>query len=232
MENSECVPEIENCQECGNAMDVTHFSPYSAVECPNCHQQIHVKCDVGAYRVTGRQGVGGMSVVFKAVDKTLGRKVAIKLLNEDYSSDDKRIEEFEKEAKITAGISHPNVVRVYTVGQAFGRYYIAMELIEGESLEQRMMREKSVDEGVLTSLAIEVVDGLKSAHQAGLIHRDMKPGNILIDGNGHAKIVDFGLALVTSSGKATAEEIWATPYYVPPETLKMEEEELRSDIYV
>jgi tRNA A-37 threonylcarbamoyl transferase component Bud32 len=231
MEENAITSEVENCRECGNPMDVTSFAPYSEVQCPACHQNVHVKSDVGGYEITGRQGVGGMSLVFQAVDKTLGRKVAIKLLNESYSTDAKRIEEFEKEAKITAAISHPHVVRVYTVGQAYGRYFIAMELVEGESLEQRMAKSGKLGEEMVTRLAIEVVEGLKSAHEAGLIHRDMKPGNILLDTNGRAKIVDFGLALVTSGGKAIAEEIWATPFYVPPETLKLQEEDLRSDIY-
>ncbi|MFD2159876.1 serine/threonine-protein kinase [Rubritalea tangerina] len=212
-------------------MDVTTLPPYTNVQCPNCGEHSHVKCEIGNYEVYKRQGIGGMSLVFAARDKTLGRKVAIKLLNEDYSRDEKRIAEFEKEAKITAAISHPNVVRVYTVGQAFKRYYIAMELVEGKSLEQLMQREGKLSEEMITRLAIEIVDGLKAAHQEGLIHRDMKPGNVLIDAKGHAKIVDFGLALMTSGGKAIADEIWATPYYVPPETLELKEEDLRSDIY-
>ncbi|MFC5049415.1 serine/threonine-protein kinase [Rubritalea spongiae] len=231
MDENERTAEIENCRACGNSMDVTSFAPFTEVQCPECHKNVHVKTDVGGYEIVAKQGVGGMSLVFKAVDKTLGRKVAIKLLNESYSSDAKRIEEFEKEAKITAAISHPNVVRVFTVGQAYGRYFIAMELVDGESLEQRLAVSGKLDEEAVTRLAIEVVEGLKSAHQAGLIHRDMKPGNILLDTNGRAKIVDFGLALVTSGGKALAEEIWATPYYVPPETLRLHEEDLRSDMY-
>ncbi len=229
MEESE--RELENCKACGEVMDVTPFAPYSSVQCPSCGEQVHVKCQVGNYEILKRQGLGGMSLVFAACDTTLGRKVAIKLLNEHYSSDSKRVAEFEKEAKITASISHSNVVRVYTVGQAYDRYYIAMELVEGDSLEQLMHREDKLDDAVVTRLAIEVVEGLKAAHQSGLIHRDMKPGNILIDKKGRAKIVDFGLALMTSGGKAMAEEIWATPYYVSPETLTLKEEDLRSDIY-
>ncbi len=223
--------EVENCGACGQVMDVSTLPPYTNVQCPSCSEHSHVKCQIGAYKIIKRQGVGGMSLVFAARDQTLGRKVAIKLLNEDYSRDAKRIVEFEKEAKITALISHPNVVRVYTVGQAFNRYYIAMELVEGDSLEQLMQKEGKLGEKMITRLAIEIVEGLKAAHAEGLIHRDMKPGNVLIDSKGHAKIVDFGLALMTSGGKAIADEIWATPYYVPPETLELCEEDLRSDIY-
>lgn len=231
MEDIPLEIEVESCSSCGEAMDVSTLPPYTNVQCPNCGELSHVKCQIGAYEILRRQGSGGMSLVFAARDKTLGRKVAIKLLNEDYSRDAKRIEEFEKEAKITASISHPNVVRVYTVGQAFNRYYIAMELVVGDSLEQLMQKDGKLSEEMVTRLAIEIVEGLKAAHLEGLIHRDMKPGNILIDGNGHAKIVDFGLALMTSGGKAVADEIWATPYYVPPETLELREEDLRSDIY-
>jgi len=231
MEDFPLEVEVENCSSCGEVMDVSSFPPYTNVQCPSCGELSHVKCQIGAYKIIRRQGIGGMSLVFAARDHTLGRKVAIKLLNEDYSRDTKRIEEFEKEAKITALISHPNVVRVYTVGQAFNRYYIAMELVDGDSLEQLMQKEGKLCEDMITRLAIEIVEGLKAAHTEGLIHRDMKPGNVLIDSNGHAKIVDFGLALMTSGGKAIADEIWATPYYVPPETLELREEDLRSDIY-
>lgn len=233
LEMDESVEEmdVENCGSCNEPMNVSALAPYTNVQCPNCGVESHVKCQLGRYHILRRQGLGGMSVVFAAEDSTLGRKVAIKLLNEDFSKDEKRIQEFEKEAKITAAISHPNVVRVYTVGQEFGRYYIAMELVEGDSLEQLMNQQDVLDEQMLTRIAIETVEGLKAAHEAGLIHRDMKPGNILIDGQGRAKIVDFGLALMTSGGKAIAEEIWATPYYVPPETLELKEEDLRSDIY-
>jgi len=231
MEDTPLEIEVESCSACGEMMDVSTLPPYTNVQCPSCGEHSHVKCQVGAYEIIRRQGLGGMSLVFAARDKTLGRKVAIKLLNEDYSRDAKRIEDFEKEAKITALISHPNVVRVYTVGQAYKRYYIAMELVEGDSLEQLMQKEGKLCEEMITRLAIEIVEGLKAAHAEGLLHRDMKPGNVLIDGKGHAKIVDFGLALMTSGGKAKADEIWATPYYVPPETLEMLEEDLRSDIY-
>ena len=222
---------IAHCEECGCVMDVTMMQPFTNVECPECQTHNRVKVDVGSYILKKRQGVGGMSLVFGAVDKTLGREVAIKILNESYSMDAKRIEQFEQEAKITAAISHPHVVRVYTVGQAFKRFYIAMELVPGGSLEQKMHDEGRLAENDVLKWGREVCEGLNAANEAGLIHRDIKPGNILFDAEGHVKIVDFGLALVTQGGKAQADEIWATPYYVPPETLDVLEEDFRSDIY-
>jgi len=132
---------------------------------------------------------------------------------------------------ITAAISHPHVVRVFTVGKAFGHFYIAMELVLGESLEQRIAREGAISEAEILPLCEEIIAGLRAAQDAGLIHRDIKPGNILFDANDHVKIVDFGLALVTQGGVAKAEEIWATPYYVPPEALTGDHEDFRSDMY-
>lgn len=222
---------IAHCEECGCAMDVTMMQPFTNVECPECQTHNRVKVDVGSYILRKRQGVGGMSLVFGAVDKTLGREVAIKILNENYSMDAKRIEQFEQEAKITAAISHPHVVRVYTVGQAFKRFFIAMELVPGDSLEQKMQSHGSLSENDVLKWGREVCEGLNAANEEGLIHRDIKPGNILFDAEGHVKIVDFGLALMTQGGKAQADEIWATPYYVPPETLDGLEEDFRSDIY-
>jgi len=192
---------------------------------------MRVKCELDQYVLKKRQGVGGMSLVFAAKDVNLGRNVAIKILNETYSMDAKRIQQFEQEAMITAGISHPHVVRVYTVGQAFNRYYIAMELVTGQSLESVMAERGAIPEDELLPIVVQVTEGLQAAYQAGLIHRDIKPGNILLDGLGMAKIVDFGLALVTHGGSAIADEIWATPYYVPPEALDGQPEDFRSDIY-
>ena len=170
-------------------------------------------------------------MVFAARDATLDREVALKILSEDYSRDERRIAAFEEEARITASLSHPNVVKVFKTGRAFGRFYIAMEMVPGGHMEQRIREAGQIPERELLPLAIEVARGLKAAHAAGLIHRDVKPGNILIDASGHGRLVDFGLALVTQGGKALASELWATPYYVPPETIEGMPEDLRSDIY-
>jgi len=222
---------IAHCSSCGCKMDISEMEPYTNVVCPDCEHHTRVKCELGPYLLTGRHAVGGMSMVFRARDVTLNREVAIKILNEEYSRDEKRMREFEREAMITAAITHPHVVRVFTVGKAYGHFYIAMEMVPGENLEQRISREDAIGEDVMLPIAAEIISGLRAAKQAGLIHRDMKPGNILFDSMGHVKIVDFGLALVTQGGKAKAKEVWATPYYVPPEALDGEEEDFRSDVY-
>lgn len=223
--------EIAYCHACGNSMDVSAVAPFSNVECPACGKHTRVKREFGPYTLLRRHAIGGMSVVFIAQDNTLGREVIVKILNEEYGSDEKRISAFEEEARITASFSHPHVVRVFTTGRAFGRFYIAMELVPGGHFEHHIRERGSIPEKEVLPLAHQVAAGLKAAHAAGLIHRDVKPGNILLDASGNAKIVDFGLALVTKGGKAQATEIWATPYYVPPETIEGLPEDFRSDVY-
>lgn len=212
-------------------MDVSAVAPFSKVACPACGEHTRVKDEFGPYTLIRRHAIGGMSVVFMARDNTLNREVIVKILNEEYGSDEKRIGAFEEEARITASFSHPHVVRVFTTGRAFDQFYIAMELVPGGHFEHHIKERGSIPEKEMLPLAIQIAEGLKAAHTAGLIHRDMKPGNILLDAAGNAKIVDFGLALVTKGGKAQAAEIWATPYYVPPETIEGQEEDFRSDVY-
>ncbi len=223
--------QIAHCKSCGCQMNISSMEPYTNVVCPDCGQQSRVKCDLGHYRLIGRHAEGGMSKLFVANDTTLDREVAIKILNAEYCQDEKRMKQFEYEAMITAAISDPHVVRVFTVGKAFERFYIAMELVSGESLEQKMAREGAIGEDQILPLCQEIISGLRAAKEEGLIHRDIKPGNILLDTNNHIKIVDFGLALVTQGGVAKADEVWATPYYVPPEALLGQEEDFRSDMY-
>jgi len=222
---------IAYCQACGTPMDVSEMAPFANVECPDCGTHTRVKCEFGPYTLVRRHAVGGMSMVFAAHDSTLDREVALKILSEDFSADERRITAFEEEARITASFSHPNVVRVLTTGRAFGRFYIAMEFVPGGHFEHQIRERGKIPEVEMLPLAIEVAQGLKAAQSAGLIHRDVKPGNILLDAAGHAKLVDFGLALVTHGGKAQATEMWATPYYVPPETVEGSAEDFRSDIY-
>lgn len=229
------MPEAEetiiNCGTCGNAMNVSAVAPFSKVECPTCGAKERVKKEFGPYTLTRRLAEGGMSVVFIALDNTLGREVALKILNEAYSVDEKRIAAFEEEARITASFSHPHVVRVFTTGKAFGRLYIAMELVPGGHFEHQIRERGKIPEAEILPFAIQVAEGLEAARAAGLIHRDIKPGNILLDSQGNVKIVDFGLALITKDGSAQAQEIWATPYYVPPETIEGHPEDFRSDLY-
>ena len=212
-------------------MDVTDLGPYSRVNCPECGRDVRVKTEMGPYRLVRRIASGGMSVIFEARDLALDREVAVKVLNEQHSSDETLETRFQEEARLTATVSHPNVVKVYTAGSAFGRHFIAMELVQGESLDERMSDHGALPEDAVIRLALQVVDGLRAALDAGLVHRDIKPGNILISEDGTAKLVDFGLSLLMEDGAVHSEEIWATPTYVAPEVLEHSGEDHRADIY-
>ena len=131
------VPQKENivnCPACGQPMDVSLLPPYANAICPGCQALTRVKTRMGPYRITGKLGKGGMSVVFRAEDAVLGREVALKVLNDAYAGDALRCERFEREARIMARVSHENLVQLYAVGRDQGLFYIAMELVEGKWL--------------------------------------------------------------------------------------------------
>jgi serine/threonine protein kinase len=221
---------LNSCPDCGAVLDVSVYGPYEAVVCPSCEGTIRVRTQFDHFEIQRKLGEGGMSLVFEARDAKLGRHVALKILHPEFSKREELMRQFEREARLTAAISHPNVVEVYSVGRDQGYFYIAMELVGGGSLEENIEAEGSIDEKRALEIGTQVTLGLRAAHNGGLIHRDIKPGNILFSENKVAKIVDFGLALV--AGKTDeSDEIWATPYYVPPEKLDGVPEDARSDIY-
>jgi len=222
---------LEDCPNCNTPMDVTDEQPLARLPCPSCNRLVTVRAKFNQFVIQKKIGEGGMSRVFLAEDRSLGRKVALKILNRKFSQDEERVAQFEKEARITALVSHPNVVRIYSVGRAQGFFFIAMELVSGGSLEARIKDEKSIPERELMPLAVGMVKGLRAAHHAGLVHRDIKPGNILFSDAMVPKIVDFGLSLVYKTDVDTSGEIWATPFYVPPEKLNNRPDSFRGDIY-
>jgi eukaryotic-like serine/threonine-protein kinase len=224
-------PIVNSCPTCGQLIDVTALEPYSKIICESCQDTIRVRTHFHHFQIREQIGIGGMSRVFRATDTALKRDVALKILNRQCSDDAHRVEQFEREARITASISHPNVVKVYSSGWDQGYFYIAMELVRGGSLDDMIRKQKRVHESRVLEIAVQTAHGLKAAQRAGLIHRDIKPGNILFADDGTAKIVDFGLALMVQSPEMAEKELWATPYYVPPEKLNGGTEDHRSDIY-
>jgi serine/threonine protein kinase len=222
---------LDVCSGCQEDLDVTTFEPFAEVICPMCGVETRVKRQLGKYFLERCYATGGMSVVYLATDETLNREVAVKVLNEQYSVDEVRVAAFEQEAQLTAAVNHPNVVQVYTVGRAYGRFYLVMELLRGQSFEALMAERGALPEDEVLEIALQVTKGLRAANDSGVLHRDVKPGNILLNENGQAKLLDFGLALITQAGSTKAEEIWATPYYVPPEALEKGIEDFRSDLY-
>ncbi|MEZ0255731.1 MAG: serine/threonine protein kinase [Chthoniobacter sp.] len=223
-------PLIQNCPDCGAAMDVTEVEPLSAVVCPACGAPTTVSTMIDHFELVDMLGHGGMGAVYKAHDTSLDRMVALKLLKKS-SGTPEQIRQLETEAAITASINHPHVVRVFSTGMDHGRFYIAMELVEKGTLDKLIELQGRVGEVQVLEVAIQIASGLRAAHEAGLIHRDVKPGNILFTDAHTAKIVDFGLAIFAEDEVKVRGEIWGTPYYVAPEKLDQKPEDFRSDIY-
>lgn len=222
--------EIWECPRCGCSLDTSALGFYAAVRCPNCGQEGRVHTLLANFRIEGLLGIGGMSVVLRARDLVLNRPLAIKILNETYRNQPERIARFEKECALMAQVRHENVVSVYSAGRARGQFYIAMELVEGNNLELMVSGGHTLPPTQALEITRQVALGLDAAHRAGLLHRDMKPGNILMTREGRAKVLDFGLSL-GNCDEDTEEIIWATPFYVPPETLLRQSEDVRTDIY-
>src|ERR671914_2185112 len=185
----------------------------------------------GRYRVLRKLGSGGMANVYLAEDGELGRQVAIKILNDRHAADDQFVERFRREAKNAAGLSHPNIVQIYDRGEAEGTYYIAMEYLEGRTLKEAAGRQPlPIREAI--GYVREILAALRFAHRKGIVHRDIKPHNALIDGDGRVKVTDFGIARAGAASQMTeAGSIIGTAQYLSPEQAKGAAVDHRSDLY-
>ena len=210
---------------------MTEELPFALIYCPHCGESMRARRIFNNFELVELIGEGGMGSVFKAYDHTLGRMVALKVLKREMSAREDERAKLEQEARVTASVNHPHVVRVYSFGQADGQFYLAMELVEKGSLDDLMGIQTRVSEAQTLEIGVQIAQGLEAAAEKGLIHRDVKPGNILFADAHTAKIVDFGLARVLEDEAGARGEIWGTPYYIAPERLNYEPEDFRSDIY-
>jgi len=185
----------------------------------------------GRYRIQRKLGAGGMADVYLAEDQELGRRVAIKILNSRHGNDDQFIERFRREAKNAAALNHPNIVSIYDRGEAEDTYYIAMEFLDGRTLKELIVGRGAAPINVAIEYARQILSALRFAHRHGIVHRDIKPHNVLVDGEGRVKVTDFGIARAGTSQMTETGSIVGTAQYLSPEQAKGGEIDPRSDLY-
>ncbi len=225
---------VKFCGECGTQLIPTkeiYSSPTETLQTP-VKELTTGSTFAGRYQVIEELGKGGMGKVYKVFDQEVQAKMALKLIKPEVSADKNTIDRFRNELKIARDISHKNICRMYDLGREAGNYFITMEYVSGEDLKSFIRRSRQLVVGTAIFIAKQVCDGLAEAHRLGVVHRDLKPGNIMIDKEGNAKIMDFGIARsISVKGITGAGVMIGTREYMSPEQVEGKEIDQRSDIY-
>lgn len=222
--------EAPKCSACGADLP-SNGEPLSEVMCATCGQNVMVPGCLGQYHLLRLIGAGGMGAVYEGIDTGLQRKIAVKvILREKAEEDPTFIDSFKREAQSAARLNSPNIVGVYAFGESEGQPYLVMELVQPDALD-KMMKNGPVNPATVLAIGRQIAQGLKAAAEQGLVHGDVKPENILINDAREAKLADFGIAALAGAQAAAHNEVWGTPYYIAPETLRRQRVDLRADIY-
>ena len=217
------------CPQCHAVVPLTNLTPLSVTPCPSCGAKVTVPGRVGGFYLYDRIGEGEMGTIYRATDESLKRDVAIKLVRGCRADDTESCERLRQEACAAGKLNHPRVAQVHALNFSNGHPYLVMELVSGEDFSQKLKNEGPLDERTVLNMALDVAEGLSALNREGLVHGDIKPGNIVLDRDGHAKLVDFGLAgMARRDGKGT---LVGTPDYIAPELLRGAPDSHRSDLY-
>src|SRR6476646_3612117 len=185
----------------------------------------------GRYRVISRVGSGGMADVYLAQDQLLGREVAVKVLHQHFAEDQEFVERFRREASSAAALSHPNIVGIFDRGEWNGTYYIAMEYVAGRSLKSIVRESGPLEPAVAIDIVIQILRAAQFAHKRGVIHRDLKPHNVILDEDGRVRVTDFGIARAGASDMTLTGSIMGTAQYLSPEQAQGYSVSDSSDLY-
>src|SRR6202453_4657677 len=185
----------------------------------------------GRYRVISRLGSGGMADVYLAQDQLLGRDVAVKVLHHHFAEDQEFVERFRREASSAAALSHPNIVAIFDRGEWNGTYYIAMEYVAGRSLKEIVRERGALEPAAAIDIVVQILQAARFAHKRGVIHRDLKPHNVIIDEEGRARVTDFGIARAGASDMTLTGSIMGTAQYLSPEQAQGLVVSAASDLY-
>jgi serine/threonine protein kinase len=205
--------------------------PLAKVPCNKCGRQIMMPLQLRQFELRSEVASGGMGTVYRAFDTTLQRMVAVKLMKTELLSDVKALEDFYREARACASLNHTNIIHIYTFEEWEDQRYLVMELADHGSLDSRIEKQGRVAELDVLDIGIKISSALDLALKHNLLHRDIKPGNILFDADSEPKLVDFGLARSTEAEPESLTETHGTPYYVAPEKIQREKETFLSDMY-
>ena len=207
------------------------LAPLATVPCSKCGHPIMMPMMIRQFELRSVIGSGGMGTVYRAWDTTLERMVAVKLMRKELLNDEKALENFYREARACARLNHTNIVHIYSFDEWEGQQYLVMELADHGSLDARIEKLRLLQELDMLDIGIKIASALDLALKHDLLHRDIKPGNILFNADHEPKLIDFGLARKADVEHEVEDVTWGTPYYVAPEKIKREPETLLSDMY-
>ena len=220
------------CRNCKAKFDVTEFEPFSSFICPECGTKLRVPKQFAGYLLEKICGRGGMSTVYRAIDPAMSRYVAIKIMSDEAASEEAVRKYFLRQAQLIAKVDHPGIVSIYDSGEFENSPYLVMKYMDGGSFEQLLINKQLPETPALLNNLANVAGGLQALLRTGIIHHDLKPGNILYCCDGTAGLCDFDLAESPLLGGVMAgSEDWASPAYVSPEWLETGKEDFRGDIF-
>jgi len=220
------------CESCETRVFIPgDLPPLTVVACSKCGHGIMMPMRMRHFELRAVIGKGGMGKVYRAYDTVLERMVAVKLMRKELAEDPKQLEAFYREARACASLNHTNIIHIYNFDEYEGQLYLVMELADRGSVDSRIEKNHRLTELEVLDVGIKIASALDMALKHNLLHRDIKPGNILFNADNEPKLVDFGLARKAEVEQEIEDAAWGTPYYVAPEKIKREPETFLSDMY-